>query len=71
MKRYEPVPERTEQAAKAVVDAAYKVHSNLGPGLLESVYEVCLCHELNKAGMPFKSQVALPVIYEREKLDAW
>lgn len=53
-----------------IVDAAFAVHKALGPGLLESVYEVCLCHELKKRGIPFHSQVALPVVYDNVRLDA-
>ena len=56
--------------AGQVVDAALKVHKALGPGLLESVYETCLCHELGERGIPFRSQVALPVTYEGVRLDA-
>lgn len=65
-----PTFERAEQAAKAVTDAALKVHSTLGPGLLESVYEACVCHELKKSGIPFKSHVALPVVYDGVKVEA-
>lgn len=46
------------------------MHKNLGPGLLESVYEVCLCRELNKRNIPFRRQVSLPIEYESVKLDA-
>ncbi len=67
---YEPITYETEVAAREVVDAAYKVHSGLGPGLLEGVYEVCLCHELTKRNISFKNQIALPVIYDGLKLDA-
>lgn len=70
MKQYEPIPEITEAAARAVVDAAFRVHSGLGPGLLESVYEVCLCHELRKKNLVFQSQLVLPVIYDGVTLDA-
>ena len=49
--------------------AILKVYNTLGPGLLESVYEAVLMFELKKAGVEAKSQVALPVIYENEKLD--
>ena len=56
--------------ATEVVDAAFKVHSALGPGLLESVYEVCLAHELHQRGLKFQSQVALPIIYKGIRLDA-
>lgn len=44
--------------------AAFKVHSNLGPGLLESVYEVALAHELSRMGYKVKAQVGLPVVYD-------
>ena len=53
----------------AVVDASMKVHSALGPGLLENVYEVCLAHELNKRGLRTASQLPLPVNYDGEKID--
>jgi GxxExxY protein len=52
-----------------VVDAAMKVHTVLGPGLLESAYEACLLFELHKRGLRTKSQVELPVIYEDVKID--
>ena len=64
------IPEETERIAKAVIDAAFAVHKALGPGLLESVYEVCLCHELSKRGIAFRSQVTLPVTYDGVRLDA-
>jgi GxxExxY protein len=67
---YESIPAATEAAARQVVDAALAVHKNLGPGLLESVYETCLCHELHKRGVPFARQVALPVVYDGARLDA-
>jgi len=53
-----------------IIGCAYKVHSNLGPGLLESSYEVCLEYELVKMGFEVARQIALPVIYENIKLDA-
>jgi GxxExxY protein len=52
-----------------IVDAAMKVHSALGPGLLESAYEICLKHELVKRGVEVKSQVELPVCYDGIQLD--
>jgi GxxExxY protein len=60
---YEPIPEELERVAKGIVDAAYSVHRELGPGLLEGVYEVCFCHELAKRNLSYQRQVALPVIY--------
>ena len=53
-----------------ILGCAIKVHSALGPGLLESTYEVCLVHELSKAGLTVARQVALPVIYDNMELDA-
>src|SRR5262249_2257866 len=52
-----------------VVDAAFKVHTALGPGLLESVYEACLVHELRKRGIPVKTQVKIPVVYDGVRLE--
>lgn len=66
----EPIPHETERLARIVVDCAFRVHSNLGPGLLESVYEVCLAHEMHKAELPFEKQVSLPVVYDHIRLDA-
>ncbi len=54
----------------AVVDAAMKVHTVLGPGLLESAYEGCLAHELRKRGHRVDSQVVLPVHYDGAQIDA-
>ena len=53
-----------------MVDAAFAVHSRLGPGLLESVYEVCLAHELKKRGLKVERQVTLPVVYDEVRLEA-
>ena len=57
------------QTTEAVIGAAIEVHKHLGPGLLESAYEECLCHELNLRNIPFQRQVPLPVIYKGTKLD--
>ena len=53
-----------------IIGCVYRVHSELGPGLLESTYEICLDHELRKAGLKVERQVVLPVIYDSLKLDA-
>jgi GxxExxY protein len=53
-----------ERVAEQVVDAAYTVHTHLGAGLLESVYEVCLGHKLRKRGLKVQRQVPVPVIYD-------
>jgi GxxExxY protein len=52
-----------------IVDAAMKVHSALGPGLLESAYEGCLVHELRKRGLQVANQVTLPVVYDGVQID--
>jgi GxxExxY protein len=54
----------------AVVDAAMKVHSALGPGLLESAYAICLKHELVKRGLKVAAEVPLPVVYDGVRLEA-
>ena len=53
-----------------IIDASMKVHTELGPGLLESAYEACLAHELTKRGLKVVSQLALPVKYYGIELDA-
>jgi GxxExxY protein len=56
--------EQEQYLSKQIIDALFKVHSNLGMGLLEKVYEACFCHELNKKGISFRRQVFLPVYYD-------
>lgn len=56
--------ERTEEIARIVVNSAYKVHKELGPGLLERVYEACLAHEISKSGLEVKRQIDLPIVYD-------
>ena len=56
-------------ASGQVVDAAMRVHTVLGPGLLESAYEACLVHELTKRGLQVKSQVKMPVIYDGTRVE--
>jgi GxxExxY protein len=68
-KRFEPIAPATEALASQVLEAAFRVHRALGPGLLESVYEACMCHELHKMGVPFQRQVDLPVDYDGVRLD--
>ena len=53
-----------------ILGCAMKVHSALGPGLLESAYEACLVHELSKARLTVKRQVPVPVVYDNVELDA-
>lgn len=70
MMESEPIPDRVNEVAKQVVDAVYKVHVTLGPGLLESTYEACLCRELFLREIPFERQVEVPVVYEGMRLDS-
>jgi len=61
----EYIPSKKEElVAKKIVDAAYNVHKNLGPGLLEKIYEVCFCHELNKRELKYKRQMDIPIKYD-------
>lgn len=57
------------EVAKHVVDAAYKIHTSLGPGLLESVYEAVLARELEKRGLNVVRQHPIPIIYESVHLE--
>ncbi|MBX2990454.1 MAG: GxxExxY protein [Bacteroidetes bacterium] len=60
----------TERIATTIVDSAFKVHKALGPGLLESVYEICLSHELRLRGLKVETQLAVPIEYEAMQIDA-
>jgi len=55
--------------AREIVDAAFKVHTTLGPGLLESVYEAVLAHELRKRSLKVERQAPIPVVYEEVRLE--
>jgi GxxExxY protein len=57
------------EITEAIIGAAIDVHRELGPGLLESAYEECFCHELHLRGLNFQRQVELPVAYKGLKLD--
>ena len=59
-----------ERIATEVVDAAFKIHSQLGPGLLESAYRVLMKYELTKRGLTVETEVAVPVVYEDVRLEA-
>jgi GxxExxY protein len=61
----------TETALSSkVIGLAIEVHRQLGPGLLESAYESCLCHDLDQAGIAYQRQAAIPIVYRDIKLDA-
>ena len=66
---FAPLPENEERVAKAIVSAAFAVHSQLGPGLLENIYEVCFCHELAKRELKVRRQVVVPIVYDGFKFD--
>jgi GxxExxY protein len=63
-KRFSPIPAVTEEIGKKVLDAAYAVHSALGPGLLESVYEACMAQKLHQQKVIVAAQVVMPVTFE-------
>jgi GxxExxY protein len=61
---YPPISEKEDQIARGIVESAFAVHTALGPGLLESIYETCFCHELEKRNMSFRRQVQVPLQYD-------
>ncbi|MGH7807902.1 MAG: GxxExxY protein [Thermodesulfobacteriota bacterium] len=61
---FAPISEGEELVAQKIVDSAYTVHTKLGPGLLERVYEICFCHELSKRGLEYRRQVDIPIVYD-------
>jgi len=63
------VDPETNRFSKEVVDAAFKVHFSLGPGLLENVYETCLIHKLTQKGLKVERQVLLPIYFEDVRLE--
>jgi GxxExxY protein len=66
---YTKLSDSEEEIGRAIVNAAFKVHSELGPGLLEKVYEVCLKHELRKVGFIVARQVDIPIRYDGIEFD--
>ena len=67
---YALIPPEVEKVGKAVLDAAFKVHTALGPGLLESVYETTLAYEIRKGGLLVETQVEMPIVYDNVKLES-
>lgn len=67
---FQPVPPDVEKVGKAVLDSAFKVHTELGPGLLESVYETTLTYEIRKNGLTVANQLPVPILYDGQKLEA-
>ena len=67
---FEPIPPEVEKVGKAVLDAVFKVHTVLGPGLLELVYETTLAYEIRKGGLSVGTQVVMPIVYDNTKLES-
>jgi len=63
------MPYEHDPLTEKIIGFAIEVHRRLGRGLLESAYEECLCFELKEAGIPFRRQVPLPIIYKSVRLD--
>jgi GxxExxY protein len=61
---FKPLSIQEEEIGRAVINAAFKIHKELGPGLLERVYEVCLAHELQKTDLLVARQVTIPIVYD-------
>jgi len=66
---FEKLTDEEERIGKAIVNAAFKVHKEMGPGLLEKVYEICLSHELRKANMIVARQVDIAIHYDGIQFD--
>jgi GxxExxY protein len=66
----ESTSSEVERVATMVVDAVFKVHATLGPGLLESVYSICLAHELRSRGLRVDRELRLPIFYDGVQLEA-
>lgn len=69
-KIYPIIPAETEKIGKIVLDAAFKVHTVLGPGLLESVYQVAMKHVIETTGTLVETEVKLPIMFEGVKLES-
>ncbi|MBI2682998.1 MAG: GxxExxY protein [Acidobacteriales bacterium] len=70
LRKHLDLPADLNELARVIVDAAFKVHKHLGPGLLESTYRLCLVHELRLRGLQVRQEVPLPIEYQGIKLDA-
>ena len=68
-KVFQPIAPDVERVGKAFLDAAFKVHTALGPGLLESVYGTTVAYEVRKSGLTVVTQVPVPIIYDGQKLE--
>ncbi len=68
IRKYMP-SERIEEIAKIIVNSAFKIHKELGPGLLDKVYEACLAYEIAKVGLDVKRQIDIPIVYDGVRLN--
>jgi GxxExxY protein len=68
-KVYAPIPPEVERVGKSVLDAAFKVHTVLGPGLLESVYVKAMRHVIRQTGLLVETGVEVPIVFEGVRLD--
>ena len=69
-KSFQPIPLDVERIGKTVLDSAFKVHTILGPGLLESVYQVAMKHVLEKSGVQVETELKLPIMFEGARLES-
>lgn len=69
-KIYAPIPMEVERVGKVVLDAAFKVHTALGQGLLESVYETATAHVIRKSGLLVETQIKVPIMFDGEQLES-
>ncbi len=65
----QPIAQRINHITRQIIASAMRVHTALGPGLLESAYHACVLHELRKSGLKVDSQVGLPVVYQGERIE--
>lgn len=63
------IPTKQELCAREIVDAAFQVHQQLGPGLLERIYETCIAYELEQRGLKIQRQLSIPIIYKHIKFE--
>lgn len=61
---FNEISEEEDRIGRAIVNAAFQIHKELGPGLLEKVYEVCFCHILKQKGFDVKRQIDIPIVFD-------
>ena len=68
--QFKPIPPEVERVGKIVLDSAFRVHSGLGPGLLESVYETCLAYEICQRDISLETQSVFPIVYRDVRIES-